>query len=179
MINMTKPKYFLPIHGEYRHLTAHADIAIGMGMSEKSVFVIEDGEVLEITNEGAEVAGRVPSGTIYLDSKNADETNDDIIKERISLARQGIIIASVIISGDKSSVIGTPKLMSVGFSDNHYENKTLKSASKMVQVLLEEKWLNVLDWDDIESKIAETIAAHIYKETRKRPIVLPLLETNK
>ena len=179
MINMTKPKYFLPIHGEYRHLTAHADIAIGMGMSEKSVFVIEDGEVLEITNEGAEVAGRVPSGTIYLDSKNADETNDDIIKERISLARQGIIIASVIISGDKSSVIGTPKLMSVGFSDNHYENKTLKSASKMVQVLLEEKWLNVLDWDDIESKIVETIAAHIYKETRKRPIVLPLLETNK
>ena len=179
MINLTKPKYFLPIHGEYRHLKAHADIAKGMGMSEKSVFVIEDGEVLEISNDGAQVAGRVPSGTIYMDSKKADETNDNIIKERIALSRQGIIIASVVISGDKSSVIGSPKLRSVGFSEEHYENTALKSASKMVQVLLEEKWLKVLDWDDIESKIAETIATHIYKETRKRPIVLPILETNK
>ena len=179
MINLTKPKYFLPIHGEYRHLKAHADIAKGMGMSEKSVFVIEDGEVLEITDDGAQVAGRVPSGTIYMDSKKADETNDNIIKERIALARQGIIIASVMISGDKSSVIGSPKLRSVGFSEEHYESTALKSASKMVQVLLEEKWLKVLDWDDIESKIAETIATHIYKETRKRPIVLPILETNK
>jgi len=179
MINLTKPKYFLPIHGEYRHLKAHADIAKGMGMSEKSVFVIEDGEVLEITDDGAQVAGRVPSGTIYMDSKKADETNDNIIKERIALARQGIIIASVMISGDKSSVIGSPKLRSVGFSEEQYENTALKSASKMVQVLLEEKWLKVLDWDDIESKIAETIATHIYKETRKRPIVLPILETNK
>ena len=179
MINLTKPKYFLPIHGEYRHLKAHADIAKGMGMSEKSVFVIEDGEVLEISNDGAQVAGRVPSGTIYMDSKKADETNDNIIKERIALSRQGIIIASVVISGDKSSVIGSPKLRSVGFSEEHYETIALKSASKMVQVLLEEKWLKVLDWDDIESKIAETIATHIYKETRKRPIVLPILETNK
>ena len=179
MINLTKPKYFLPIHGEYRHLKAHADIAKGMGMSEKSVFVIEDGEVLEITDDGAQVSGRVPSGTIYMDSKKADETNDNIIKERIALARQGIIIASVMISGDKSSVIGSPKLRSVGFSEEHYESTALKSASKMVQVLLEEKWLKVLDWDDIESKIAETIATHIYKETRKRPIVLPILETNK
>ena len=179
MINLTKPKYFLPIHGEYRHLKAHADIAKGMGMSEKSVFVIEDGEVLEITDDGAQVAGRVPSGTIYMDSKKADETNDNIIKERMALARQGIIIASVMISGDKSSVIGSPKLRSVGFSEEHYESTALKSASKMVQVLLEEKWLKVLDWDDIESKIAETIATHIYKETRKRPIVLPILETNK
>ena len=179
MINLTKPKYFLPIHGEYRHLKAHADIAKGMGMSEKSVFVIEDGEVLEITDDGAQVAGRVPSGTIYMDSKKADETNDNIIKERIALAQQGIIIASVMISGDKSSVIGSPKLRSVGFSEEQYENTALKSASKMVQVLLEEKWLKVLDWDDIESKIAETIATHIYKETRKRPIVLPILETNK
>ena len=179
MINLTKPKYFLPIHGEYRHLKAHADIAKGMGMSEKSVFVIEDGEVLEIANDGAQVAGRVPSGTIYMDSKKADETHDNIINERIALSRQGIIIASVVISGDKSSVIGSPKLRSVGFSEEHYENTALKSASKMVQVLLEEKWLKVLDWDDIESKIAETIATHIYKETRKRPIVLPILETNK
>ena len=179
MINLTKPKYFLPIHGEYRHLKAHADIAKGMGMSEKSVFVIEDGEVLEIANDGAQVAGRVPSGTIYMDSKKADETHDNIINERIALSRQGIIIASVVISDDKSSVIGSPKLRSVGFSEEHYENTALKSASKMVQVLLEEKWLKVLDWDDIESKIAETIATHIYKETRKRPIVLPILETNK
>ena len=114
-----------------------------------------------------------------MDSKKADETHDNIINERIALSRQGIIIASVVISGDKSSVIGSPKLRSVGFSEEHYENTALKSASKMVQVLLEEKWLKVLDWDDIESKIAETIATHIYKETRKRPIVLPILETNK
>jgi len=67
-------------------------------------------------------------------------------------------------------------LVSVGFSDEHFETESLKSASKMVQVLLEEKWLKVLDLDDIESEIAKTIADHIYKETKKRPMVLPLVE---
>ena len=176
MIRLTKPKYFLPIHGEYRHLAAHANIAKEMGLPEKSIFVIEDGEVLEITEAKAQVIETVPSGTIYLDNKNADQTNDEIIRERRNLAHQGIIIAGVTISNDKSSLIAGPKLVSVGFSDEHFETESLKSASKMVQVLLEEKWLKVLDLDDIESEIAKTIADHIYKETKKRPMVLPLVE---
>ncbi len=173
MLSITNPKYFVPVHGEYRHLKAHAKIAYELRQSESNTFVMENGDVLEITSNGAKMVGTVPSGTRYIDGKTYWGTKSNILSERRSLSHKGVVFVNIVIDKKNNSLIGPPILSSIGFQNDAEEDKSLQSASKMVQSALEEKWLNVLNLDDIEVKIVESISAHLYKETRKRPVVLP------
>jgi ribonuclease J len=173
MLSITNPKYFVPVHGEYRHLKAHAKIAYELRQSESNTFVLENGDVLEITSNGAKMVGTVPSGTRYIDGKTYWGTKSNILSERRSLSHKGVVFVNIVIDKKNNSLIGPPILSSIGFQNDAEEDKSLQSASKMVQSALEEKWLNVLNLDDIEVKIVESISAHLYKETRKRPVVLP------
>ena len=173
MLSITNPKYFVPVHGEYRHLKAHAKIAYELRQSESNTFVMENGDVLEITSNGAKMVGTVPSGTRYIDGKTYWGTKSNILSERRSLSHKGVVFVNIVIDKKNNSLIGPPILSSIGFQNDAEEDKSLQSASKMVQSALEEKWLNVLDLEDIEAKIVESISAHLYKETRKRPVVLP------
>ena len=173
MLSITNPKYFVPVHGEYRHLKAHAKIAYELRQSESNTFVMENGDVLEITSNGAKMVGTVPSGTRYIDGKTYWGTKSNILSERRSLSHKGVVFVNIVIDKKNNSLIGPPILSSIGFQNDAEEDKSLQSASKMVQSALEEKWLNVLNLDAIEVKIVESISAHLYKETRKRPVVLP------
>ncbi len=173
MLSITNPKYFVPVHGEYRHLKAHAKIAYELRQSESNTFVMENGDVLEITSNGAKMVGTVPSGTRYIDGKTYWGTKSNILSERRSLSHKGVVFVNIVIDKKNNSLLGPPILSSIGFQNDAEEDKSLQSASKMVQSALEEKWLNVLNLDDIEVKIVESISAHLYKETRKRPVVLP------
>ena len=177
MLSITNPKYFVPVHGEYRHLKAHAKIAYELRQSESDTFVMENGDVLEITSKEAKVTGTVPSGTRYSDGKTYSGTKSNIFSERRSLSNKGVVSVNIVIDKKHNSLVGPPILSSIGFQNDGEEDESLQSASKMVQSALEEKWLNVLDLEDIEAKIVESISAHLYKETRKRPVVLPSVRT--
>ena len=177
MLSITNPKYFVPVHGEYRHLKAHAKIAYELRQSESNTFVMENGDVLEITSKEAKVTGTVPSGTRYSDGKTYSGTKSNIFSERRSLSNKGVVSVNIVIDKKRNSLVGPPILSSIGFQNDREEEESLQSASKMVQSALEEKWLNVLDLVDIEAKIVELISTHLYKETRKRPVVLPSVRT--
>ncbi|MFL2783554.1 MAG: ribonuclease J [Dehalococcoidia bacterium] len=176
MLEVTKPKYFIPIHGEYRHLLAHAKISNDLSRPSKNTFVLEDGDVLEIGHDSAEVVDTVESGTIYMESRNSMNSQGTLMKERMDLMSSGVVTITATINGSANTLEGTILYDSRGFQENNENESILKSSIKMVQTALEEKWLGVLDFSEIEKNVSDLVSENIYKETEKRPVIITLLK---
>ena len=176
MLEVTNPKYFIPIHGEYRHLLAHAKISNDLGRPNKNTFVLEDGDVLEISHGSAEIVDRVESGTIYMEGRNSMNSQGSLMKERMDLMSGGVVTITANISEVDNTIEGQILYDSRGFQENNENEPILKSCVKMVQTALEEKWLGVLDFTKIEKNISDLVSENIYKETEKRPVIMTLLK---
>ena len=176
MLEVTNPKYFIPIHGEYRHLLAHAKISNDLGRPSRNTFVIEDGDVLEISHESARIVDTVESGTIYMENKNFMNSQNNLMKERMDLMSGGVVTITATINGGNNTLEGPIIYASRGFHENNENESVLKSSLKMVQTALEEKWLGVLNFKEIEKKVSDLVSDNIYKETEKRPVIITLLK---
>ena len=176
MLEVTNPKYFIPIHGEYRHLLAHAKISNDLGRPTKNTFVLEDGDVLEISHGSAEIVDTVESGTIYMEGRNSMNSQGSLMKERMDLMSGGVVTITANISEVDNTIEGQILYDSRGFQENNENEPILKSCVKMVQTALEEKWLGVLDFTEIEKNVSDLVSENIYKETEKRPVIITLLK---
>ena len=176
MLEVTNPKYFIPIHGEYRHLLAHAKISNDLGRPTKNTFVLEDGDVLEIGHSSAEIVDTVESGTIYMESRNSMNSQGSLRKERMDLMSGGVVTITANISKVDNTIEGPILYDSRGFQESNENEPILKSSIKMVQTALEEKWLGVLDFTEIEKTVSDLVSENIYKETEKRPVIITLLK---
>jgi len=176
MLEVTNPKYFIPIHGEYRHLLAHAKISNDLGRPPKNTFVLEDGDVLEISHGSAEIVDSVESGTIYMEGRNSMNSQGNLMKERMDLMSGGVVTITANISKVDNTIEGPILYDSRGFQESNENEPILKSSIKMVQTALEEKWLGVLDFTEIEKNISDLVSENIYKETEKRPVIMTLLK---
>ena len=176
MLEVTNPKYFIPIHGEYRHLLAHAKISNDLGRPTKNTFVLEDGDVLEIGHSSAEIVDTVESGTIYMEGRNSMNSQGNLMKERMDLMSGGVVTITANISKVDNTIKGQILFDSRGFQENNENEPILKSSVKMVQTALEEKWLGVLDFTEIEKNVSDLVSENIYKETEKRPVIITLLK---
>ena len=176
MLEVTNPKYFIPIHGEYRHLLAHAKISNDLGRPTKNTFVLEDGDVLEIGHSSAEIVDTVESGTIYMESRNSMNSQGSLMKERMDLMSGGVVTITANISEADNTIKGPILYDTRGFQENNENEPILKSSVKMVQTALEEKWLGVLDFTEIEKNVSDLVSENIYKETEKRPVIITLLK---
>ena len=176
LLEVTNPKYFIPIHGEYRHLLAHAKISNDLGRPTENTFVLEDGDVLEIGHSSAEIVDTVASGTIYMESRNSMNSQGSLMKERMDLMSGGVVTITANISEVDNTLEGQILYDSRGFQENNENETILKSSIKMVQTALEEKWLGVLDFTEIEKNVSDLVSENIYKETEKRPVIITLLK---
>jgi ribonuclease J len=176
MLEVTNPKYFIPIHGEYRHLLAHAKISNDLGRPTKNTFVLEDGDVLEISHGSAEIVDSVESGTIYMEGRNSMNSQGNLMKERMDLMSGGVVTITANISEVDNTIEGQILYDSRGFQENNENEPILKSSVKMVHTALEEKWLGVLDFTEIEKNVSDLVSDNIYKETEKRPVIITLLK---
>ena len=176
MLSLVKPKFFVPIHGEYRHLVTHASIARSMGIPESNIFVLEDGDVLELTPDAGEVVGKVPAGHIFVDGQRLWDMHSSVLAERKHLAREGVVAVVITLNKGTGKVIESPRFVSSGFVELDESQDLFEKTSKKVIEALEQERMQVLELKRIEAKITDSISKFLYKETRMRPTVLTVIK---
>ena len=176
MLSLVKPKFFLPIHGEYRHLAAHASLATSTGVAESNAFVLEDGDVLELTADGGEVAGRVPSGDVFVAGKKLWDAHSELFEERRQLARNGVVFVTMTVDKNTGALLKPPEVTSSGFAEAGPGEDLLERASDKAHTTLEQQVASGLEWDRVEAGVADSVSSFLYKETRRRPTVLAQVE---
>ena len=169
MLGLVKPRFFVPVHGEYRHLVAHAAIARSTGVPDSNTFVLEDGDVLELTEESGEVVGTVPAGIVYVEGRRR-WTESSVLDERLKLARDGVVVVIASTSRGPSGPLAKPEVLSAGFGGGSAD--LLERVSEEVLFCLERDFVEVLDYDRTRSLLRERVSEIFYEETRARPTVL-------
>lgn len=174
--SLIKPKFFIPVHGEYRHLKQHADLAEGLGMNPKNIFIMSIGKVLELTEDSARIAGTVPSGKILVDGLGVGDVGNIVLRDRMHLAQDGLIVIVVTISGDNGSVIAGPDIISRGFvyvRESEDLMEEVKGVVKAVLVKCEEN--KITDWSTIKSNVKNSLSEFLYEKTKRKPMILPVI----
>ena len=176
MLSLVRPKFFVPVHGEHRHLVAHASIAQSMGIPESNTFVLEDGDVLELTAQKGEVVDRVQAGHVYIDGRRMWEEHSDVLDERRRLAQDGVVVVVITLSKQTGEVIKQPEVMSSGFVEMEESQELLEKTSKMAFTFLEGDGNRALDWEQIKADITGSVSDFLYQEAGRRPTVLAVIE---
>ncbi|HIM48165.1 MAG TPA: ribonuclease J, partial [Dehalococcoidia bacterium] len=172
MLNLVRPRYFVPVHGEYRHLMAHAQLAWDVGVAESGIFVLEDGDVLELSEDGARVEEKVPARRIYVDGANRRDHRSQVFRQRRTLSKDGVVV--VVLSTDKESgrVVGEPKAVASGFmEDSETEELFQDLALTLSRTLAGDPGLADQP-DRLKSKMRETAREFLASETNRRPIII-------
>ena len=176
MLSLVRPSYFVPVHGEYRHLMAHADIARSMRVADDRVFVLEDGDVLEITPAEGRVVDSVPAVPAFVDRRRTWESDSDVFADRRRLARDGTVALAITISRHSGGVIKAPVITSSGFMRTEDQHDLFTRASNVALTTLDRERVRTLDLVNTRVKIAEAVSDFLYEETGMRPVVLAFVE---
>ncbi|GBD11779.1 Ribonuclease J1 [bacterium HR23] len=177
MLRLMRPKYFVPVHGEYRHLVAHAQLAVQMGVAPENAFVLENGDVLELTPEGGRKGERIPCGHIYVDGLRLWEPESVVLRDRHLLSRDGVVVAVVTVDKNTGRLVRPPELVSSGFADPHEAQDLLSQASRALQEALDSRRAIPTEWGYLSAKAKEVLEEFLYQKTRRRPMVLPVAIT--
>ena len=172
IFNLVRPQYFTPIHGEYRHLVAHANIARTMGVPEDNVFVLEDGDVLELDGERGKVVERIPAGHVYVDGL-AVGVDQVVLRDRRHLATDGILAVIIAVNKQTGQPVGTPDIVARGIADGDGIAEALEDA-KAVAFRAVSKADHVSEWSDVNIQVKDAVSKFLYEKTRRRPMVLPV-----
>ena len=176
MLSLIKPKYFMPVHGEYRQLMAHSETAQKMGIPKENIFVLKNGKVLEIGENEARINGTVPSGKVMVDGLGIGDVGNIVLKDRQHLSQDGLIIVVLAMDGSTGEIVSGPEIISRGFvyvreSENLMEEmkRTLKNKLRV----LEEN--NVTDWAVIKIAVKDTLRDFLFQRNKRNPMVLPII----
>jgi len=175
MLNLTRPQYFVPVHGEHRHLKAHAALANTLGIPQENTFVLEDGDVLEITPQFAEVTGSVTSGPIYVDGLRVWDVKNVVLKDRKLLSKDGIVV--MVLTKDKRTghLLKAPEMVSSGFLDVEEHSEVAEETANAVMEALNHSEEQPLEPEFIATKVKETVASFLHHKTGRRPIIIPVV----
>ena len=174
ILNLVKPRYFMPIHGEYRHLSLHAKLAETVGISKANSFVMEDGSILELGAQSARIAGKINADHVYVDGASVGDVGSVVLHDRRMLSRDGIAVVVIAVSKDTGLLVGRPDVVSRGFVDNQEARGMIEqSRDLLAQTLNHQKQLN--DWATVSSLIRDTLDNFYYEKTHRKPIIVPVL----
>ncbi len=177
MHSLIKPKYFMPIHGEFRHLIQHKELAESMGMPSENIFVSDIGKVIEIDEDGARfLPTPVPSGKVLIDGSGIGDVGNIVLRDRKNLSESGIIIAVATISTDEGILLAGPEIISRGFVYVR-ENEELMNGAKeaTTSALIEALSAGSHDWIDLKSVMKNAISKFIFNKTKRKPLILPII----
>jgi ribonuclease J len=174
--NLVRPKYFVPVHGEYRHLKHHSLLAQKMGIDKDNIFLLEIGQVLEISSKGAKISGTVPSGKVLVDGLGVGDVGNIVLRDRKQLAQDGIITVVVTIDKQSASILAGPDIVSRGFVYIRESEALMSEARDVVKKALERCLDNNLtEWAVIKNSIRNELKEHLYIKTKRKPIILPII----
>ncbi len=173
---LTKPKYFMPIHGEYRHLASHKALAVQLGEKEENIFLSENGKTLEIDEEGARWGGTVPCGKILVDGYGVGDVGSIVLRDRRHLAEDGIIIVVTALQMDEGLITAGPDIVSRGFVYVRESEELMEELERISYYVLEGCLENgIADFSQMKNKIKDELAKYIYQKTKRRPMILPII----
>ena len=172
LLSLVKPKFFVPIHGEYRHLTLHARLAKNLGMPETNIFVLENGNILELDREKGKVTGRLPAGNVYVDGLVMGDLASVILRDRKLLSRDGIVVVIIAIDKEAGKIVGRPDIVSRGFVDMKEGEAILEQGRDLVKATLDRSGGRPLEWNFINAKVKDTLSKFFYEQTRRHPMIL-------
>jgi ribonuclease J len=170
---LVRPKYFMGIHGEYRHLVLHRELAIQLGMDARDAFVLTDGEVLEIDADTADVNGTVPADYIYVDGIGIGEIDDFVLRDRQRLADDGLVVVVAAIDRHTGKLARPPEVMSHGFAGADEEPALMEGVQKLITDVLGSQNANV-SWSEIHESLKDDVAEYLHKQTHRHPLVIPV-----
>ena len=171
---LTRPRFFMPIHGEYKHLKHHRDLAVSLGMAKEDIFVLGNGDVLELTRESAKATGTVPSGQVMVDGLGVGDVGNVVLRDRKHLAQDGLTIVVVTIEEETGQIVAGPDIISRGFVYVREAETLMEEARNVVRAALME-CDNLGEWSYVKSLIKDTLKEFLWQKTKRSPMILPII----
>jgi ribonuclease J len=175
LLNLVKPRFFMPVHGEFRHLSFHAKLAQSVGIPEKNIFLLEDGDVLELGEWSGKVTGKVSSGNVYVDGLSVGDVGPVVLRDRRMLSRDGIVMVIITVNRQTGKLVGRPDIVSRGFVDTREAKDMLEESRDIVARSLDHSGARPADWSFIYSKVRDILHKFYYDQTKRRPMILPVM----
>ena len=176
ILSLTKPKYFMPVHGEYRHLMQHALLAEKLGLDNGNIFMPELGHVLEISKDGARFNGNVPSGVIMVDGLGIGDVGNVVLRDRRLLSQDGLVVVCITLSSIDGALLTEPDIISRGFIYMKDNEDLINHSKQMVQTFIEKLSSDKLrDWPYIKNEIRHQLKEFLYAKTKRTPMILPMI----
>lgn len=177
MLNMVRPQYFIPVHGEYRMLIKHAQLAEQIGMPRENIFVAENGSVIEFSRQGASLAGKVNSGKVLIDGLGIGDVGNIVLRDRKQLSQDGILIVVMTLSRSTGAIVAGPDVVTRGFVYVRESEFMLEEAKdKVRQTMARCRENRITEWSALKSQIRDALGKHFYEKTRRRPMILPIIQ---
>lgn len=176
MLNLIRPQYFIPIHGEYRMLRTHAQLAEGVGIEKENIFILDIGDTVEVQNGAARKGSKVPSGNILIDGLGVGDVGNIVLRDRKLLSQDGILVVVVTLSKQDGSILSGPDIISRGFVYVRESEGLLDEANRIVTSTLNKLMNdNVNEWASLKTNVKDALGRFLYEQTRRRPMILPII----
>ena len=176
LYTLVKPKYAIPVHGEYRHLKAQAKIVQELGIPKENVFILSTGDVLELNGEQAAVTGEVPTGAVFVDGLGVGDVGNIVLRDRQHLAEDGILIVVLTLEKGTNQLLAGPDIVSRGFVYVRESDEIMDEAQAVVEeALLELLNRNITDWGKMKNTMKDALSGYVWKKMKRRPMILPII----
>lgn len=176
MLELIKPKYFIPVHGEYRMLKTHGDLAVMMGVAKDHVLIGDNGQIFEFSNRSGHKTGHVNADRVFVDGLGVGDVGNIVIRDRQQLAMEGVVIVVMTLAKGTSHPLAGPDIVSRGFVYVRDSEELIREAHDRVAAVLERcEAGNIREWAVIKSQVRDTLSRYLYEKTRRRPMILPII----
>lgn len=176
MLSLIKPKYFIPVHGEYRMLRKHGDLAVQMGVAKDHVLIGDNGQIFEFSSRSGHKTGHVNAGRVFVDGLGVGDVGNIVIRDRQQLAMEGVVIVVMTLAKGMSHALAGPDIVSRGFVYVRDSEELMREAHEKVAAVLERcEAGNIREWAVIKSQVRDTLSRYLYEKTRRRPMILPII----
>ena len=176
MHNLVRPKFFMPVHGEYRHLVKHARLAESLGMDRKNIMIAENGAIVELTRDKICMNGKIAAGNVLIDGLGVGDVGNIVLRDRRQLSQDGIMIVVVGVDGATNEIISGPDIVSRGFVYVREAEDLMGEAKDKVQAALDKcEETNKTEWSTLKTAIRDSLGRFLYEKTRRRPMIIPII----
>ncbi len=179
LISLVKPKFFVPVHGEYRHLSLHADLAQSMGIPEDNTFILENGDVLELTRDSGKVVDRTRVGVIYVSGPITGELDNAVLRDRKLLSREGVVVVTIAIDAESGKLVEKPRITTRGLIDSGEEQTLIEKGQDVVLSALQDgkgsSKRRLVDRGFVDNKVKNSLSRFLYERIHRRPIIIPVV----
>ncbi|MBO5166123.1 MAG: ribonuclease J [Lachnospiraceae bacterium] len=176
LYTLVKPKYAVPVHGEYKHLRAQAKIAEGLGIEKENIFILSSGDVLELSEESAVVTGKVPVGSILVDGLGVGDVGNVVLRDRQHLGEDGILIVVMALERSSNMLVAGPDIVSRGFVYVKESDELLEEARQVVDETMQDLIdRGISDWGKMRAATKDALSEYVWKKTKRRPMIMPII----